>query len=106
MATWCPETWISLTPTIWPNSPGSGNGALLIQQYLRAGVVDEFILSVAPVLFGDGQRLFEGTGAPSVTLTDTIASADVTHVRYTVNRAPGSGLRAPGSGYRVPGTNR
>jgi dihydrofolate reductase len=74
-------------------------GPTLIQQYLGAGLVDEFILSVSPVLFGDGQRLFEATGAPPITLTETIASPDVTHVRYTVNRAPGAGLR-------VPGTNR
>ena len=57
----------------------------MIQQYLRAGLVDEFILSVAPVLFGDGQRLFEGTGTSAITLTETIASTDVTHLRYTVN---------------------
>ena len=63
-----------------------GGGPTLIQQYLRAGLVDEFILSVTPVLFGDGQRLFDGTGEPSITLADTIASADVTHVHYTVNR--------------------
>lgn len=61
-------------------------GPTMIQQYLRAGLIDDFELSVAPVLFGDGQRLFDGTGTPPLTLTDTIASADVTHLRYTVNR--------------------
>jgi len=61
-------------------------GPTLIQQYVRAGLVDEFTLSIAPVLFGGGQRLFDGTGAPPVALAETIASVDVTHVRYTVNR--------------------
>jgi dihydrofolate reductase len=59
-------------------------GPALIQQYLRAGLVDEFIVSVAPVLFGGGQRLFEAAGTASITLTDTIASADVTHLRYAI----------------------
>ena len=57
----------------------------MIQQYIRAGFVDEFILSVASVLFGDGQRLFEDTGTSPITLAETIASTDVTHMRYTVN---------------------
>ena len=60
-------------------------GPSLIQQYLRAGLVDDFMLSIAPVLFGDGQRLFDGTGTSAITLAETIASTDVTHLRYTVN---------------------
>ena len=60
-------------------------GPTMIQQYIRAGLVDEFILSVASVLFGDGQRLFEDTGTSPITLAETIASTDVTHLRYTVN---------------------
>ena len=58
----------------------------MIQQYLNAGLIDEFMVSMAPVLFGDGQRLFEGTGAPSITLAETIASSDVTPLRYAVTR--------------------
>jgi dihydrofolate reductase len=65
-------------------------GPTLIQQYLRAGLVDEFLLSVAPVLFGGGQQLFEDTGSPSVALAETIASTDVTHLRYTVTDNPNS----------------
>lgn len=61
-------------------------GPTLIQQYLRAGLVDEFTVSMPPVLFGGGQRLFDGTGTPSIALTETIASPDVTHLRYQVTR--------------------
>ena len=61
-------------------------GPSMIQQYMRAGLIDDFVLSVSPVLFGGGQRLFDGTGTSPITLTGTIASADVTHLRYTVTR--------------------
>jgi dihydrofolate reductase len=37
-----------------------GGGAGAIQQYLAAGLVDEMLLNVVPVLLGDGARLFEG----------------------------------------------
>jgi dihydrofolate reductase len=36
-----------------------GGGADAAQQYLRAGLVDELYLAVAPVLLGGGRRLFE-----------------------------------------------
>ena len=32
-----------------------------------------------------GKRMFDGTGTLPITLTETIASTDVTHLRYTVN---------------------
>ncbi|WP_395656633.1 dihydrofolate reductase family protein [Nocardioides sp.] len=35
-------------------------GADLIRQGLRAGVVDELVISTAPVVLGAGKRLFEG----------------------------------------------
>src|SRR3712207_2711382 len=35
-------------------------GADVVQQYLRAGLVDEFQVHVAPVLLGGGVRLLEG----------------------------------------------
>jgi dihydrofolate reductase len=60
-------------------------GADSIQQYLRAGVVDEFTLAISPVMFGGGRRLFEGIGREvGVELVETIASPRVTHVRYAV----------------------
>src|SRR5689334_23068817 len=35
-----------------------GGGSATIQQYLRAGLIDELHLAIAPVLLGSGERLF------------------------------------------------
>ena len=35
-------------------------GADLLRQYLNAGVVDELTFTIAPVLLGEGKRLFDG----------------------------------------------
>jgi dihydrofolate reductase len=60
-------------------------GADVIQQYLRAGLVDEFALAISPVMFGGGRRLFEAISRDvAVELVETIASPHVTHVRYAV----------------------
>ncbi len=60
-------------------------GADVIQQYLRAGLVDEFALAISPVMFGGGRRLFEAISREvEVELVETIASPRVTHVRYAV----------------------
>jgi dihydrofolate reductase len=62
-------------------------GADAIQQYLRAGLVDEFTLAISPVMFGGGQRLFAGIGRDvGIELVETIASPRVTHVRYAVHK--------------------
>lgn len=37
-----------------------GGGANTIQQYLRAGLIDEMHFAITPVLLGGGERLFEG----------------------------------------------
>ncbi|MEV6008670.1 dihydrofolate reductase family protein [Streptomyces sp. NPDC051976] len=61
-------------------------GADTIQQYLDAGLVDEFSLTLAPVLFGTGIRLFDHLDPDGITLTQTrtAASSRVTHLTYTV----------------------
>jgi dihydrofolate reductase len=60
-------------------------GAGVIQQYLRAGLVDEFALAISPVMFGGGRRLFEAISRDTrVELVETIASPRVTHARYAV----------------------
>jgi dihydrofolate reductase len=62
-------------------------GADAIQQYLRAGLVDEFRLAISPVMFGGGPRLFAGIGRDlGIALIETMASPRVTHVRYAVRK--------------------
>ena len=63
-------------------------GANVIQQYLSAGLVDEVFIHLAPVLLGEGVRLFERIGAEQVELecTSVIDSPRVTHLRYRVVR--------------------
>jgi dihydrofolate reductase len=60
-----------------------GGGASTVQQYLRAGLLDELHLAVVPVLLGSGERLFEDLagaldGWGSV---EFAPSAAVAHVR-------------------------
>ncbi len=63
-------------------------GADTIQQYLRAGLVDEFTLAISPVMFGGGPRLFADISRDvRVELVETIASPRTTHARYAVCRS-------------------
>jgi dihydrofolate reductase len=62
-------------------------GAEVLQQYLRAGLVDEFSLAIAPVIFGGGQRLFADIGRDvRVELVETLPSPRVTHARYAMHK--------------------
>jgi dihydrofolate reductase len=59
-----------------------GGGAATVRQYLRAGLVDELHLAIAPVLLGAGERLLDGLG-DSVGLyecTQQLSTAAATHV--------------------------
>ena len=60
-----------------------GGGASTIQQYLRAGLVDEMHLAVVPVLLGSGERLFDNLGVEPVgyEVVDAVSSPSVVHVR-------------------------
>ena len=59
-------------------------GAQAARQYLVAGLVDEMLLSVVPVLLGAGERLFDGAGTDlhGLKLVRTIAQPDVTHLTF------------------------
>jgi dihydrofolate reductase len=60
-------------------------GASVVQQYLAAGVIDEFQIHVAPVLLGDGVRLFDRLEhRPQVELVRTIDSRRAAHLKYRV----------------------
>lgn len=59
-------------------------GADVVQQYLNLGVVEELEISLAPVLFGGGRRLFENLtdGVPGYRIVDVLNGPDATHLRY------------------------
>ena len=61
-------------------------GADLLRQYLAAGLVDEFTLTIAPVLLGAGKRLFDGISNTELTFerTSVVESPFATHLRYRV----------------------
>src|SRR5216683_7489436 len=50
---------------------GIWGGANIIQEYLKAGLLDEMQIHVVPVLFGDGTRLFEHLGSRRIELKRT-----------------------------------
>lgn len=59
-----------------------GGGPNTIQQFLRAGLVDEMHFAIAPVLLGGGERLFEGVDlrALGYHCVRHVASEKATHV--------------------------
>ena len=67
-----------------------GGGADVAQQYLEAGLLDELQVHVAPVLLGDGVRLFGGRLARTLReleCTRVLESpSGVAHLRYRVVR--------------------
>jgi len=58
-------------------------GGEAVQQYLAAGLLDELQIHVAPLLLGDGVRLFDDARG-GLELERVIASPTVTHLRYRV----------------------
>ena len=63
-------------------------GASTIRQALAAGVLDELILDVAPVLLGAGERPLEGAGRLPLQPVDAVASPHATHVTYRPTDRP------------------
>jgi len=59
-------------------------GASAVQQYLRAGLLDELYLHIVPVVLGGGERLLEDVGDPVLEPVKVVASPAVTHIRYRV----------------------
>ncbi len=66
---------------------GIAGGAAVAQQYLKAGLLDELQIHVAPLLLGGGVRLFGDRGDQvALRATRVVESPKVTHLRYEVVR--------------------
>src|SRR3954470_14422630 len=59
-------------------------GASTVRQALAAGVIDELVLDVVPILLGGGARLLDGVTDPGLTQLEVTSSPGVTHLRYRV----------------------
>jgi dihydrofolate reductase len=64
-------------------------GASAVQQYLKAGLLDELQIHLAPVLLVDGVHLFGRLGIDPIQLeaTSVVASPSVTHLRFRTGGA-------------------
>ena len=60
--------------------------ASIVQQSLKAGLLDEVHLDMVPILLGDGVRLFDRLGATPIELerTRVIEAPGVTHLTFRV----------------------
>jgi dihydrofolate reductase len=62
-----------------------GGGVATIRQYLRASLIDEMHLAIAPTLLGSGEHLFAGLNSVALgyRCSEHISTANATHVVLT-----------------------
>jgi dihydrofolate reductase len=63
-----------------------GGGANVVQQYLAAGLVDEFDLHIVPILLVEGERLLENIGRRDLVQVRAVEGPAVTHIKYRVGK--------------------
>ncbi len=63
-------------------------GASVTRQFLRAGLLDEIEISLAPVILGDGERLFVDLDGSRIELEQVraVEAPGVTHISYRIRR--------------------
>lgn len=61
-------------------------GASIVQQCLRTGLMDELTISLVPVVLGRGVRLLDGLdpGSVGLGLVGVVDAPGVTHLTYRV----------------------
>lgn len=61
-----------------------GGGVATLQQYLRAGLVDEMNIAIVPMVLGDGERLWDGLHgfSSNYECVELISSPAVVHARF------------------------
>jgi len=63
-------------------------GASIVQQSIRAGLLDELIISIVPIVLGRGVRLLQGLDRSNIKL-DIVRVVDapgVTHLTYRATK--------------------
>lgn len=77
-------------------------GGTLLRHVIRSDMLDQLDVHIAPVLVGDGMRLFDpadlglaGNEAIELTPTRVIEAPDVTHIRYRIDGRSVLGGDAP-----------
>jgi len=61
-------------------------GANAIQQFIKAGLLDELQIHIVPILLGGGTPLFANLGGAKLEKTRVIDSPFVTHLKYNINK--------------------
>jgi dihydrofolate reductase len=61
-------------------------GASTLRQAFAAGVIDELVLDITPLILGGGEALFAGVADPGLEPLEVIHSPMATHVTYRVGR--------------------
>lgn len=80
------ESAVEKARTVAGNKDVAVAAASIVQQCIRAGLLDEIQIDLAPVLLGNGVRLFDRLGSEPFELERTmvVATPDVTHLRYRI----------------------
>ena len=63
-----------------------GGGADVINQYMRAGLLDELELHLVPIILGGGSRLFDGVRQTNLELIRVVDAPGVTHLKYRIHQ--------------------